>query len=107
MKLSISERLILAGLLPHQGNVATLKLLRQFREALALNAKEIAKCNLREEGQMIRWDTDKEFETEIEFGPWRTELARRVLQDLEAQQKLTEQHLSLCEKFEIGSEPKS
>ena len=59
MELSIKERLLLSGVLPQQGNIATLKIVRQLKEDLSFSEEEFKEINLQKSGEDgFRWDKD-------------------------------------------------
>ncbi len=100
MKLSVPERLVLMNLLPKEGDFATLKSVRVAKEMLAFDddAEEFGVRVVRaENGDRITWDKDEEREIDL---PARVlPVVVEVLTTLEKQKKLTEDHLSLYEKF--------
>lgn len=100
MQLTISERLNLLGILPAQGNILTLKELRVLREALTPSEDERTALNIRldEENGRIEWDDEGEPRA-FDLTPTQCEIAKKALHKLDAQEMLTEQHVSLWEKF--------
>jgi len=133
MKLGVYERLILQNILPQEGDFITLKLVRKLRESLAFSEKEIAeidfknhwkcpKCNKVElsanvikcqdcgiymipAGQ-VTWDEEKAINVvkDVHMGKAMLNLCETALQKLSDEKKLTEQHMSLFEKFVASGE---
>ena len=105
MKLTILERLMLLGILPPEGDLRTMKIVHHLRMDLALTQDEMTnwgvKNQVNAEGQPIgvTWDDDKAEEAEIDVAGEKTAVIVEVLRKLDAEKKLTGQHLSLCEKF--------
>lgn len=128
MNLEVIERLTLMNILPQQGDYITLKLVRKLREALSFNEKEIAtidfknhwrcpKCDkvelsseaikcqdcggyMRLAGQ-VTWDEEKAKSAvkDVHMGGTMISLCTSTLKKLSDEGKLTEQHMSLYEKF--------
>lgn len=101
MDLTVLERLVLLGLMPAEGDLTTLRIVRELREALSFDEDEHVQYGLRQEDGRVVW-TDDGSTAAIEIGA----RARRVIEDrlneLNNDGKLTEQHLSVCDKFGIG-----
>jgi len=124
---------MLQNVLPKEGDFVTLKLVRKLRETLSFSEKEIEaiefknnwrcpkcgkielatsliKCNdcgvyMQPAGQ-VTWDEEKATSVikDIHMGGTMISLCTDVLKKLSAEQKLTEQHMSLYEKFVEGEE---
>lgn len=97
--LSVFERLILLSLLPKEGNFLTLKIVRQMRENLSFSEEEHRELELTQEADGVRWNTEADLPKEIEIGEKATDIVVGVLKKLDDENKLTEQHFSLYEKF--------
>lgn len=98
MQLSVSERLHLMGLLPKEGDFLTLKTIRQTKEALAFD-DDAAELGLKQEEGRISWDARKDKGRDIDLSSRAVSLIVEILSDLEKDKKLTEDHLTLYEKF--------
>jgi len=103
MKLSVKERLILLGILPPQGDIASLKIVRKLREDLGFSEKEQKKIKLiivpgatDQEGG-YRWDG--EIEKDVEIGEKATDIIVKSLTDLSSKGQLHIDQLDLYEKF--------
>jgi len=128
MKLEVFERLMLLNILPQEGDFTTLKLVRKLREALSFSEKEnteidfkyhwrCPKCQKVElEAQAIKcqecgiymkpagavnWDEEKAKGVikDVHMGDTMLALCKTTLKKLSDEQKLTENHMSLYEKF--------
>jgi hypothetical protein len=110
MLLTIAERLNLLTVLPEKGDLSTLKIVREIREALSFTEQEHKQYKIVAEDQgggLISWQWDAAFndvQVEIKFGPKMAGLALRQLEQLDKEERLEERHLSLCEKFGYGEE---
>jgi hypothetical protein len=100
MEFTVLERLLLFPILPKEGNVFTIKSLRKLREDLSFTEQETKDYNIRQVDEAIVWDNDN-VTKEIEISDKLKEVISDVLKTLNEQNKVTEQHLSLFEKFEV------
>jgi hypothetical protein len=101
MRLTVLERIVLLGVLPGEGNFITLKIVRQLREALSFTEEELKDLSLQQVGEQVTWNAaaaDPEG-TEISIGEKATDLIVESLKKLNEENKLTQQHFSLYEKF--------
>lgn len=101
IKLNVYERLVLLNILPKEGNFITLKILRQLREGLSFNEKEIKdlKLAIDQEKGTATWDQEKEPNKEMEIGREGKKIIVETLEKLDEDKKLTHEHYSLYEKF--------
>lgn len=103
MKLSVLERLMIQNLLPMETNFTTLKLMRVAREDLSFTEEENRLLNFQPvDGDKLRWQDGQVGEVEIELGEVVTTEIVKALKKLNDENKLTESHLSLYEKFVEG-----
>lgn len=127
MKLTVIERMMLLGILPEKGDFTTLKLMRKLRETLSFSEEEhtqlhfmrrfvCPKCEkvvLTSAPQIIcgdcaedmkstdevRWDDPDGLEKQIYMGDKVTEIITNTLKVMNDNQVLTDQHMSIYEKF--------
>ena len=103
MKLSIGERLLLLNLLPPEGDLTSIKIVRKLRESLSFNEDELEKYGIQVlEGGNISWESQEE--AEVRLRAKSRSMIVRALHELDERGKVTEQHISLFEKFEIGDD---
>ncbi len=105
MKLNVFERLALLNVLPKQGNFVTLKIIRELKEDLSFDEKEIKELELTvdSENGNATWNPEKDKGKEIEIGGQANKVIVEALEKLDKQNKMTENHMSLYEKF-IGGD---
>lgn len=98
---SVLERLLLLhGVLPEQGDITTLRLVRRLREALSFSELEHKNLAFHEaEGQPLRWDQSKAVPKDVEIGPKMRELIAAGLMRLSEAGTLSVDHLGLCDRF--------
>ena len=101
MNLAVFERLVLLSILPKEGNFITLKIVRQLREGLSFNEKEIkeVKLSIDPEKGNATWDASKDPNKEVEIGREAKKIIVDALEKLDKDSKLTQEHFSLYEKF--------
>jgi len=103
MKLSVVERVLLGGILStYQGSFTNLKLVREGREALSFNEEENRLLEFNFTDDNISWNPMAALQfqdVEIELGDNITSIIKDMLMKLNEEEKLTEQHFSIYEKF--------
>ena len=100
MKLSVHERLLLLNLLPATGDITSIKLLRKAKEDLSFNEKENKDLGFVQDGEILRWNSEKgNVEKDVTIGDIITELIKTELKKMNEEKKLTDQHISIYEKF--------
>ena len=103
-KLTIGERFALLGILPGEGNFATLRIVRKLRENISLTEDEMKDFGVKQiqsnGGSQLTWDVNKAtIEKEFEFGEFAEELIRTKLKELNDKDKLENNHFTIYEKF--------
>lgn len=122
MELTVYDRMTLLSILPKQGDFTTLRLVRKLQEALSFDEEEhkvlqfqrvytcqsCGKQGLERtcecggsgafKGRMV-WLKEADVPKEIPIGEKATDIIADALKSLSQQKKLTEQHLSLYERF--------
>ena len=103
MKLSVLERVLLGMMMAtYKGNFTNLKLIREGREAISFSDEENTRLKFIEANGQIRWDLEASIKfqaAEINFSQTVTNIIKEMLQKLNAEEQLTDQHFSLYEKF--------
>ena len=107
MKLSVRERLLLAGVLPPEGDLVTLRNVQALKQLLSFSDEEVDRWNIRIEGDRAEWSLhDKDGnpldqESEIELSSKQRDLIRAELEKKNKAKALKAEQLSLCDKFEV------
>ena len=102
MKLSVHDRLLLSVMLPTEGNVTDLRILRDLRDALGFTEEEVAAYGMVEDGNGVTWQKAAEEIKEVCVGPRAGLIIRERLEALNRSGKLTMEHLPLYERFVEG-----
>jgi len=101
MKLTVLERLALLNILPKEGNFITLKIVRKLREDLSFSEEEIKRLEFKEDEGRVSWNP-REAEKiikDIKIGNKANSIIVEILEKLDKEKKLTDQHFTLYEKF--------
>jgi len=100
VELSIKERLILIHVLPKEGNVLTLKIVRKLREDLSFSEAEHKEFKITQTPDgVVSWDDTNTTKKNVEIGEKATDIIIDGLKDLDKRKKLTEDHLPIWEMF--------
>ena len=98
-RLGVKDRIVLLGILPAEGNLTTIKIVRELREALSFSEAEHADLQMTQDGDRLTW-REPETPRPVEIGAKGQEIIRSALEKLDQEKKLKEDHLGLCELFE-------
>ena len=99
MTLTIKERLILGSVLPREGDITTLRIVRDLRAACSFSEEEHARLGIVVDGVNVRWDPSAPQDTEVEIGPKAATIITDTLKGLSEKKVLTEDFLSLWDRF--------
>jgi len=102
VKLNSLERLMMGSLLPKESSFANYKIFNDLKIELSFTEEEKAAINMKfaENGGVIAdWSAVKE--KEITFGATTEKIVIEALIELDKQEKLLPEHISLYEKFVV------
>ena len=99
MNLTIKDRIIMVDLLPEQGGMIDMILVKSISDKVALTAKEITDFSVVQEGNSVRWDQSRDTGVEIGFEMSEIELLKRRVQELNASKSITMRTFDLCLKI--------
>jgi fructosamine-3-kinase len=99
MKLNLSERLTILGILPKEGSFVTLQIIRDLQKNLSPTEEEFKEFEIKQDAQKIGWNAKGAIEKEIKLGEKAQDIVVEVLKELDKNKKLSLQHVSLWEKF--------
>ena len=97
MKLSVIDRLVLLNVLPKEGEITTLKVIRKLRDDLSFSEEEHKTLNFRQEGEALLWDEMPE--KEIEIGERATDVIVNAFKNLSRQGKLHVDYVEMYDRF--------
>ncbi|MHA2068124.1 MAG: hypothetical protein ACXABY_27500 [Candidatus Thorarchaeota archaeon] len=98
MELSVLDRVLLFNVLPAEGNVTSLRIIRKLREDISFSDKENEEFGIKTEEGKITWNSNGTIK-DIEIGEKATDIIVEALKDLDKRDKLTVSHLELYDKF--------
>jgi len=101
VELTTGERLLLLSVLPREGDITTIRVVSDLRRDLSFSEDEHAALGLRFEEGSVHWDSGADVPRAFDFGRKATDTIVVALNKLNAAGRLTEAHLSLCDKFEV------
>ncbi len=104
MKLDVGERIVLLSSLPKEGDLPTIRIVHELRQALSFTEEEHKALDIHPDSDQILWDIDAEKHKDIPIGPRAHVLIEDTLKRLDVEKSITEDHLSLWEKFVDGGE---
>ena len=103
MKLSISERVALLSVLPHEGNITNIRLVRKLREGLSFSEEELATHSLDNTDDGVRWDPGpSDPMKDVEIGEKAMDVVKDALRTADSKRVLTEGHIPIWDKFMGG-----
>lgn len=101
--MTVRERLVLLGLLPAEGDLTMIRIVHRVRQQLAFSEDEHKQLKFVQAGERMSWTDTDGLVKAVPIGLQATNLIVTRLTELSKAKKLTEEHLSLVEKF-IGPE---
>lgn len=99
MILRLRERLIILGLLPVEGDILTLRTIRQLKDVLPPSVKEIDDLNIVQETNRIIWADEKDKGIEIDINVQARGIIKDALQKVSDEKKLKDEMLTLWDMF--------
>lgn len=103
-KIGVRDRLVLLAILPETGNLTTIKIVRELREALSFNETEHADLQMKQDGERLTWEEGAIPARTVEVGAKGQEIIRDALGKLDKDATMTADHLDLCDMFEYEGE---
>jgi hypothetical protein len=99
VNLSVAERLVLLPVLPEQGNLLTIRIVREMREDLSFTEEEMKSLAIRENKGQVVWNVDGEARTDFVFKAQAKKIVLDALKDKDEKGEVTATMISLFDKF--------
>jgi hypothetical protein len=99
MILTVYERLLLLNILPKEGDITTIRIIRRLKDELSFSEEEHAALQFKNENGNMMWREDAEKDKEVEIGEKATDIIVDSLKVLNKAKKLKESHLDLYDRF--------
>lgn len=99
LSLSVAERVKLLSALPREGDITTLRVVRDLQNELSFSEEELAEYEIKRSGGNITWKGDKDRGKEIKIGEAGLKIISDALKKLSEAEKLTVEYVPLYERF--------
>jgi hypothetical protein len=109
MKLSVAERLALLNVLPREGNIGTLRIVRDLQKELEFTEQDQGRLqmNFSEDGKTVEWKAQFDVGKDIEVGPRALEIIRKGFESISEQGVMPMNYLPIYDRvFESVHEDK-
>ena len=106
VSLSFVDRFALLQMLPVEGSVMTIRILRDLKDELGFSEEEVKKSKLKEVPGGVQWDAGMvaKLHKDVPMGEKARDIIRESLEGLEKQKKLKLEFLDLYERFVEGGD---
>ena len=105
MELNIKHRLALLNVVPVEGaRMKDLRVAKGLQRRLSFTEEEHARFKFVETDGRLKWDEKADVPTEIQIGARGTVIIRDALLKLDAEKKLTVDHVDIWELFECDED---
>jgi hypothetical protein len=102
MKINLLEKIILAVILPNEGNIKTLTVVRDLKKKLQLSQDDIKKYGINQDGTIININKKGECKFyDIKFTEMETNEIKICLKKLDSENKLSIEMLNLVNIFKV------
>ena len=101
MELTVVDRVILMSVLPKEGDISTLKILRDLMSEIGFTEEEVQKLEMSSSEKGTTWKQDEgiKLNKEIDIGPRAYNVIEGAFRKISEAKKLTLEHLPTFEKF--------
>lgn len=99
MILTLKDRLTIPNLLPISGGMIEMILVKSISDKIALTPGDIETYGVKQEDDIIKWDSSKDTGVEIGFAASEIELLKKQVQEMDANKNITMQTFDLCMKI--------
>lgn len=100
MELGIHERIILLNILPVEGNVVTVRLLKKLRTELGFTEEEIKKHKIKPVENQVMWE-ETGYKANIEIGEKATDIVKEAFKRLDGEGKIREDMIDIYDRFMV------
>lgn len=99
MLLNVLDRLLILNILPSEGNIVKLRVLRDMKRELGFSEEEHKALQFRSEADRTLWNGEADVPKEIPLGDVAVGMITDALRGLESKGKLGEDYVDLYDKF--------
>jgi len=97
--LNVGERMITLTILPQEGNIITLKMIRDLKSKIGLSAQELKEFEVAQDGERVKWNQKGLVPRDFDFAEAEIDLIKKQLKKLDSDGKLHQDMLPVYEKF--------
>jgi hypothetical protein len=98
VEMGIMDRIVLMQVLPPEGNLITMRVLREFKAQLDFTADEIKAREIRTEGGMMQWNGEGDKKI-VEVSAAVRDIIKAAFKKLDDEKKITVQMLPVYDLF--------
>ena len=98
MELGILERISLLNILPAEGDVVTVRILKKLRADLGFTEEEIKEHKIKSEENRVMWE-ETGYKADIPIGEKATDIIKNAFKKLDREGKVREEMLPLYDTF--------
>jgi len=99
VKLKLYERLTAVDILPKEGGIVTLRLIRDLTQKLGPSADELREFEVKQEGNTVTWGVKGNEDIQFDLKEKEQDLLKAELEKLDKAGKLEMRHYSLYNKI--------
>ncbi len=100
MKLTVFDRMVLGNIMPREGDITCLRLIREFKEDLSFSETENKALGFKQlEDGRTRWNPKLKISKNVVIGDTIRGIIVKRLKDLNKEKKLSEDHIDLYDRF--------
>ncbi len=99
MILDVKDRLILLQILPFEGDVTLLRIIRRLQDELSFNEEEHSSLTFKLENGRTSWNPEVKIERDFNFGPKTLSVICAAFEKMDREKRLTLEILPLYDKF--------
>lgn len=99
VKLNVGERMIILSLLPKEGSIITIKLIRELILRLGLSAEEFVEFGIQQNETSIAFNEKGKEQRDFELNEVEVELIRTSLKDLNTKNKIIPEMIPIWDMF--------
>lgn len=103
ISLKVIDRLTILQILPNESDLMTIRIVRSLQDELSFTEEEHSKLNFVVNNNVTNWDDSTDILKEFKFAPKALSIIKKAFSDfvlkLDKEGKLTNQFLSVAEKF--------
>lgn len=105
MKLKLIDRIILGNILPQEGNIKTIVIVKDIREKIKITQEDFKEYEIVVNGANLQWNSKGiEAEFDIDFTEFEKNEAKLAIQKADKDKKMTVDMLHLSEVFGVIGE---